>query len=218
VRQAESNTAQAAQRLPGGRHRIPEEEVREHQRTRLIEAISLLSVERGYANVVISEIVTHAGVSKSTFYRFYRTKEECLFDAHKRHSAGLIASVDCSCQAELRSEPERLRAGLRAALSYLSTHADVAHLLTVGILSCGPRGAHRYRAMMDALSARVRRVDALRSADSALAAVLFAASTLTHTTLPEDQIELCALESEFVELFLTIGDRDTAAEGRIGVG
>ena len=88
-------------RLPSGRHRIPDQEVRDHQRGRLIDAICALSAERGYADTVINDIVARAGVSKSTFYRFYRSREDCLFDAHKRHCAMLIAAID-----RARCEPE----------------------------------------------------------------------------------------------------------------
>jgi AcrR family transcriptional regulator len=198
---------------------MPEEQVREHQRQRLIEAITALNFERGYAKIAISDIVARAAVSKSTFYRFYRTKDECLFDAHKRHSAALIAAIDRSCKGEARSAKELLRAGIRATLTYLCADPQAAHLLGVGILSCGPRGAERYRVMIEALASRIQGPDPLPPADSALAALLLAASTLTHTIVTPGQAERLSLESELVELFLAIGNRSSApTPDRIGVG
>lgn len=168
-------------RLPSGRHRIPDEEVRRNQRARLVEAVTELSVERGYANVVIADIVARAGVSKSTFYRFYRTKQECLFDAHKRHSAALIAGIDRSRAGGAPVGPERRRAGIRAALAHLGRHPQAGHLLSVGILSCGPRGADRHLVMIDALSSRLGESDVSPPSDFALAAMLFAAFAVTHS-------------------------------------
>jgi AcrR family transcriptional regulator len=203
-----SEPAAALGRLPSGRHRIPDHQVREHQHARLIEAICALCAQRGYANVVISDIVACAGVSKSTFYRFYRSVEECLFDAHKRHCAALIAALDRSCAGGERSSASSLRIGIRSALTHLTANPQSAHLLTIGILSCGPRGERRYAVMIDALSARVHGAGDALPADSALTAVLFAASTIAHTILSRDEFNLLALENELVEMFLAIGERN----------
>jgi AcrR family transcriptional regulator len=204
---AEPSTSDRPLRLPSGRHRIPDQEVRDHQHTRLIEAITILSAERGYANVVIADIVACAAVSKSTFYRFYRTKDECLFDAHKLHSAALIAAVDRSCHATSLPRPERLRAGVRSAFSYLSGHPQAAHLLSLGILSTGPRGAHRYAVMIEALRTRAQAACDLGAGDSTLAAIHFGASAITHILAAPEQIELSDLESEVLDRLLTTADR-----------
>lgn len=199
--------APAPERLPSGRHRISDSEVREHQHARLIEAITLLSAERGYANVVIADIVTRAGVSKSTFYRFYRTKEECLFDAHKHHCAALIAAIDRSCGAAPPHDAGLLRVGVRSAFSYLTAQPGAAHLLSVGILSSGPCGAHRYLVMIEALSARIGGFGSLRPPDSTLAAALFTASALTHTLAAHQDMDLQVLEEELVEQLLATAER-----------
>jgi AcrR family transcriptional regulator len=201
------STPAAPARLPSGRHRIPDQEVRDNQHTRLVDAVTQLSAERGYANVVIADIVGRAAVSKSTFYRFYRTKEECLFDAHKRHSAALIAAIDSSHRVEEPSATEQPGSGVRTALAYLSAHPQAANLLSIGILSCGPRGAQRYAVMIDALRARLQCAGALPPTDAALAAVLFAASALTYTVTRGQPL----IAFDAVERLLAIADQGQGA-------
>lgn len=201
----------APERLPAGRHRIPEEEIRRNQRRRLLAAITALSCERGYANIVISDITARARVSKSTFYRFFRTKEDCLFDSHKRHSAALIATIDRSCRAQPSPPAERLRAGLGAALAHLRADRQAAHLLTLGILSSGPRGAERHRVLLDALSARAAGGAADGgSLESARTAVRFAAAALASPIPAEDRSASAPLEAEFIELFVDLAQRGAA--------
>lgn len=164
-------------RLPSGRHEIPDHEVRDHQRIRLIDAIAALGVERGYANVVISDIVARAAVSKSTFYQLYRTKDECLFDAHKHHCAGLIAAVERARRPQSLSPQQRLRASTAAMVAYFSAHPPAAHLLTIGILASGPRGQARHRVMVELLSSRLQ-PDQAGARDGIAEAVLDFASLL----------------------------------------
>jgi AcrR family transcriptional regulator len=188
-------------RLPSGRHRIPDHEVRDHQRARLIEAVCALAAERGYAEIAINDIVARAGVSKSTFYRFYRSKEECLFDAHKRHAAALIATIDRACQGEAGSPEERLASATRSALAHLADHPRAAHLLTIGILSAGPRGAHRYTVIIDALRARLESSGAFGVSGSALTVASLAAATITHVITSRREINTSTLNAELLEVF-----------------
>jgi AcrR family transcriptional regulator len=194
------------ERLPSGRHQLEVAEVQEHQRARLIEAIAELCAERGYANVVISDIVARAAVSKSTFYRFYETKEACLFDAHKHLFAALLAAVD-SASRDAASAEDRLRSAIRTALSFAAMSPRAAQLLTTGILSAGPRGAARYRTATQALAERLFDSDGARHAD-AFAAALFAAPAVTALAGEDDDpAALISLEDTFVEIALAYAAR-----------
>lgn len=196
----------APERLPSGRHQLCIAEVQDHQRARLIEAIAELCDERGYANVVISEIVARAAVSKSTFYRFYETKQDCLFDAHKHLSAALLAAVD-SASRDAASRDDRLRLAIRAALQFASTRPRDTQLLTTGILSAGPEGAARYRTATEALAQRLFSSNGARHAD-AFAAALFAAPAVTALAgEDEDPAALLSLENTFVEIALAYAAR-----------
>ena len=193
--------------LPAGRHQLEEEEVREHQRGRLIEAIAFLCADRGYANIVITDIVSRAAVSKSTFYGIYQSKERCLFDAHKHYSAILLAEIGTARKdhSELR---ELLRATIRAALRFSAERPQAAELLTVGILSAGPEGRARYLTTMEAIAKRLcpSATRLSRRYLSALASAIFAAPTITGALEHEDPSAALALEHEFLDLALAFAD------------
>jgi AcrR family transcriptional regulator len=198
----------AVDRLPAGRHRIPPQEVQGHQHRRLLEATTALCAERGYAHVTISDIVARAAVSKQTFYRFFESKDACLFATHKHYSATLLARIDSSC-TPTAPWPEALRAGVRAALEFCSQNAAASQLLGMGILSCGPEGALRYRTTIEAIASRL----STRSpgsgpefANAALAAAAFAVPLIGDSLGGEDSTEMIALESALVELVLSFSD------------
>ncbi|GAA1001281.1 TetR family transcriptional regulator [Acrocarpospora macrocephala] len=62
---------------------------------RLAEAAVALFDENGYDETTVDDIAARAGVSRSTFFRYYRSKEDAIFPDHDT----LLASVD----ARLRS-------------------------------------------------------------------------------------------------------------------
>jgi AcrR family transcriptional regulator len=194
-------------RLPGGRHRLPDDEVRDHQRARLIEAIASLCAERGYANIVIADIVSRAGVSNSTFYGLYRGKQDCLFDAHKHYSAILLAEITAARRG-LSQPPDLLRAMIRSALRFSAERPPAAEILTAGILSAGPEGRSRYLTTMGAIAGRLcpSAEPFSRRHLSALASAIFAAPTITGALQDEDPAASLALEHEFLELALAFAE------------
>lgn len=45
----------------------------------LLETALTLFIEQGFANTTIQMILDHSGVSKGTFYKFFNSKEDCLY-------------------------------------------------------------------------------------------------------------------------------------------
>ena len=192
----------AHNRLPPGPRKIPEPQAREHQRQRLIDALTILSVELGYNQVVVVDIVARAMVSKSTFYHFYENKTDCLFDAHKRHSARLIAAVDAAAKSETPSSVALLTA-VRVAIEFCLKEPEVAQLLTIGILSAGPEGVDRYRTTIAAIAdhlAPLENGDLPSRVGDILAGAFFAAATALDPGAPE------VLPDTFIRALGYIGD------------
>lgn len=193
-----------AQRLSAGRHQLAAQEVETHQRQRLINAMAALCAERGYAHVVITEVVARAAVSKATFYRFFATKDECLFAAHKYFSAALLAAIDASCDSA-GEWPARLRAGVHAALAFCAARPDAVHPLALAILSCGPEGISRYRVTIEALAKRLHSggdSGGERHADAVFAVVVFAAPLIPSSAGENGSEEILALENDILEMIL----------------
>jgi AcrR family transcriptional regulator len=75
-----------------------ESPVRPSPRARSIEAAFELFEERGYDGTTVDQIAERAGVSRSTFFRMFASKEEVIFpdhaDLHRRIQARLAAAGD----------------------------------------------------------------------------------------------------------------------------
>ncbi|MFI7702281.1 TetR family transcriptional regulator [Nonomuraea sp. NPDC049480] len=62
---------------------------------RLAEAAVALFDENGYDATTVDDIAARAGVSRSTFFRYYRSKEDAIFPDHDT----LLAKVDARLRA-----------------------------------------------------------------------------------------------------------------------
>ncbi|GLW07129.1 TetR family transcriptional regulator [Microtetraspora sp. NBRC 13810] len=65
-------------------------------RRRLAEAATALFDERGYDATTVDDIAARAGVSRSTFFRHYRSKEDVIFPEHDALLAKVAARLAAS--------------------------------------------------------------------------------------------------------------------------
>jgi AcrR family transcriptional regulator len=115
-------------RLPPGRHGIPANLVVEHQRRRLITAMTEALAEHGYAGVTTTDVSELANVSTSTFYRHFGNLWDCVLAAYVASADRLCEEIEAACGAQdPRSAP--LEVGIDAALALLSSEPALAQLL-----------------------------------------------------------------------------------------
>src|SRR5665811_1692146 len=74
-------TAPLFPRLSGGPRRMTPEAVARHQKGRLMGAMVEAVARHGYAGVTLRELVGLAGVSKTTFYEHFDSKQDCFLAA-----------------------------------------------------------------------------------------------------------------------------------------
>jgi AcrR family transcriptional regulator len=122
-------------RLPPGRHGIPTNLVREHQRLRLLAAMTEALGEHGYANVTTTHISERANVSTSTFYKHFGNLWDCLLAAYVAAADRLCAEIEATCAAngdelEAIDESDALAAGIEAALSFFAAEPELGRLLS----------------------------------------------------------------------------------------
>jgi AcrR family transcriptional regulator len=134
--------------LPRGRHGLSREFIAEHQRERLLAAITELLDEQGYDGTTVSAITGWAGVSKSDFYRHFGSKDECLFAAYDEAVERLRADVVSACAGK-REWALGVCAGLGAVLGGLSAEPGQAKLLLVEGLRAGPGIYGRFQAAVE---------------------------------------------------------------------
>jgi AcrR family transcriptional regulator len=137
---AEPAEAEAAppMRLPPGRHGIPADLVRSHQRQRLLEAAAAALAEQGYGRLTAARVTVLAGVSSRTFYQHFEDLWACLLAAYETEAGRLCRSIENACTALVEergpiAEADRRgrgRTGVAAALGFLAAEPSVARLLS----------------------------------------------------------------------------------------
>jgi AcrR family transcriptional regulator len=110
----------------------------------MLRAMARAVAERGYEDVSVADVVEAAGVSRSTFYEEFASKEECLLAAYDALLERLVTQVFAAYETESRW-PDQVRAGLEALLGALAEQPDVARMATVEIPAAGPEAHRRYR-------------------------------------------------------------------------
>lgn len=118
----------------GGRR----DDVAHGQRARLLSAMATVVAARGYAATTVAHVVREAGVSRTTFYELFTSKEACFLDAYRHGVDVLLEEVRCAV-AEARDGDWRaqLRAGIRAYLEALAAEPMFARLYLLEIHAAG---------------------------------------------------------------------------------
>lgn len=134
------------------------------QRARLLEGITQVVAEKGYADATVADAVRFARVSRGTFYALYASKEQCFLEAYRHGVEVLEARIDAAVREAAGDWRAGLRAGLRAYLDCLAAEPAFARTWLLEIHAAGPaaqaardatlrRFAERYRASFEASGA-----------------------------------------------------------------
>src|SRR5256885_15188007 len=102
----------------------------ERRRRRIVEAALSNFATRGYTVTSVDDIVTRARVSKSAFYEFFESKEDCFRDLMEQEGGALIRDV-LTDAATGHDHHERLRLGITRFVLSCFERSDVARLLIV---------------------------------------------------------------------------------------
>jgi len=141
-------------RLSGGPRKLAPDRVARHQKARLQGAMVEAVSRHGYAGTTLRELVTLAGVSKSTFYEHFESKQDCFLSTCDE----IIAQAGARVGEAYRSGGdfrERLVAGLAAFMNLAAEEPAAAALATVESLALGEAGveareraAHAFEALI----------------------------------------------------------------------
>jgi AcrR family transcriptional regulator len=122
--------------LSGGRGGMGRGKTERHQRGRLEGAMVEAVSRHGYAETTVGELVALAGVSKSTFYQHFASKDACFFATFETivEEASVRVSVAYRSEDGLR---ERLAAAMARLAEILAEESAAASLVMVDSLSLG---------------------------------------------------------------------------------
>ncbi len=100
------------------------------RRARLAGAALDLFATKGYNATSVEEVVERARMSKSAFYEFFTSKEDCFRELLEQEGGALIRDVLTSA-ATGRNHHERLRLGITTFVVSCFERSSVARLLIV---------------------------------------------------------------------------------------
>jgi AcrR family transcriptional regulator len=102
----------------------------ERRRRRISSAALALFASRGYNATSVEEVVAEASVSKSAFYEFFTSKEDCFRELLEQEGGALIHDV-LAAAATGHNHHERLRLGITTFVRSCFERSSVARLLIV---------------------------------------------------------------------------------------
>jgi AcrR family transcriptional regulator len=102
----------------------------ERRRSRIAGAALSLFATRGYNATSVEEIVAAAKVSKSAFYEFFTSKEDCFRELLEQEGGALIQEV-LTTAATGHNHHERLRLGITTFVRSCFERSSVARVLIV---------------------------------------------------------------------------------------
>jgi AcrR family transcriptional regulator len=109
-------------------------EVIANQRARIFDGFAAALAYHGYEDTKVTDIVELAGVSRSTFYERFESKELCFSATYEDGAERLAATVGEAARGE-HDWANQLSAGLMAGLEFLAADPPLAYLLFVESLA-----------------------------------------------------------------------------------
>jgi AcrR family transcriptional regulator len=203
-------------RLPRGRHGIPQELVIANQRERMLSAAATIFAERGYAAMSVSDVIKRAGVSRATFYQLFGNKLECLLAAQERALDGLQELIAAACRSQ-QDWPRGVAAAVGALLDFTARFPGDARLILASSHALSEpelarEGVAVHEQMGELLGESAARCPSARSPDGlSQRAAVGAAMSLLGSCLAADEIAaIPELKPDLVQIILApyLGDNE----------
>lgn len=122
----------SSSRLPRGRHDLTPEQVRDAQRSRLLNAMAGCVAEKGLAATTVADVIARAGVSRRTFYELFKDKDDCFLAAYRLGVSVLMDAIR-EAQAEPGSWEERVERSFVALTDVMAANPDFTKLCILEI-------------------------------------------------------------------------------------
>lgn len=140
---------------------VSREAVELNHRERLYGAMVAVSAEKGYAETTVSDLIRVAGVSRTTFYKYFGDKEACFLATLEALVEGIVAITASRLRGE-EAWQQRAEEGMEAFMQLLVTQPAAARLCVVEADAAGPdakaivdRAARQFEQMAEAVFAEL---------------------------------------------------------------
>jgi AcrR family transcriptional regulator len=122
----------------------PADLVRQSQRQRIIDAMVESCAEKTYAATTITDIVSRAHISRTTFYKHFDDKRGC-FDAAIDYCIGELQKVAATAHSPSDPPGDAARKAATAVVGALAAKPGLAQVLTGDAMAVEPQVIERYR-------------------------------------------------------------------------
>ena len=138
--------------LPRGPHGLSREEVTGSQSERMLWAMTEAVSEKGYTATTVADVISRAGVSRTTFYQIFTDKLACFLAANEIASAMLIAHLENEINQinaiEGLTLPRRLERLLSRYLEAIEELALFAKVYLVEVYAAGTKAVEQRRRLL----------------------------------------------------------------------
>jgi len=137
--------------LPRGRHALNRDDAFEAQRERLLSAFCEVVADQGLIGLTVTELVAHAGVSRTAFYDCFDDLETCSDSAYERFISVLVERLFYALDADLEWE-DYVEAGVRAYLGTLQSDPVVSRAMQIEMDAAGKTARARRRLALNQMA------------------------------------------------------------------
>jgi AcrR family transcriptional regulator len=116
----------------------------QQQRRKIVEAMIASVAEKTYAGTTISDIVSRAAVSRTTFYKRFGDKRAC-FDAALEQCVETLRETASGAIRPEDPPPLAVHRAIAATLELLASEPGLAHLVMGEAVNVEPASLGRYR-------------------------------------------------------------------------
>jgi AcrR family transcriptional regulator len=160
---------------------------------RLLEAILMVSGERGYEHISVQDVIERAGASRATFYKHFGDKEDCFAKAYHDAADWLYRRLIGTAKRQ-PTWRQGLRAGMAELLEFCANQPSLARALLVEPHAAGGAALAEHDLLMERLSSAIdgaRREIPSRQAPPPVTATFMvgAIETLVRAKLMSDKPE-----------------------------
>jgi AcrR family transcriptional regulator len=113
----------------------------------MLDAICELIARHGYAGTTVGGIAATAGVSRTTFYEQFATKEDCFRAAYDSVAGSLVKAI-AAASSGIEDKRAQLGAGIDAYLSWFAEHPSAAGTFIVEVHTAGPEALEQRAAVL----------------------------------------------------------------------
>jgi AcrR family transcriptional regulator len=114
--------------------------------------------EHSYGSTTIAHVVSHAGVSRKTFYEHFRDKEHCFLAMYDTGIAFVLGKLTESLEAA-ETPQARLVAGVRTFLTVLADEPAFCRAIVLEVYAAGPIALAKRRAVLQVFAGRYLEVN-----------------------------------------------------------